>query len=186
MDQKKLLDELSGNLKKAERHVEAEFSTIHSGKASAAMVESLQVDSYGSKSRIRDVASIATPDARTIAIQPWDRGLLRAIEKAIIVANIGFAPAVDGDKIRCTIPEMSRERRTELAKRASTMAESGKVQARAARREAMDLVRALQKSGALSEDEAKRCEKDIQKLTDDSIAAIGNAFIRKEKELMTV
>ncbi|MDR2668100.1 MAG: ribosome recycling factor [Puniceicoccales bacterium] len=186
MNYKQLLEELDDGLKKAERHVDAEFATVHSGKASSSMVDSVFVDAYGTKSRIRDIGAITTPDARTISIQPWDKGLSRAIEKAILLANIGLTPVVDADRVRCLVPEMSRERRLELVKRAHTMAESGRVQARTARRELMDRVKALQKAGALPEDDAKRCEKDIQKRTDDAIGAINAALAKKEKELMTV
>ena len=186
MNSKQLLEELDAGLKNAERHVDAEFATVHSGKASSSMVDSVFVEVYGARSRIRDIAAITTPDARTISIQPWDKGVSRAIEKAILMANIGLTPVVDADRIRCLVPEMSRERRLEMVKRASTMAESGRVQARTARRDVMERVRALQKSGALSEDDAKRCEKDIQKRTDDAIGIINAALAKKEKELMTV
>jgi ribosome recycling factor len=186
MDLKKVLEELDAGLKNAERHVDAEFATVHSGKASASMVDSVFVEVYGTRSRIRDIAAITTPDARTVSIQPWVKGLSRAIEKAIHTANIGLTPVVDADRIRCLVPEMSRERRVEMTKRASARAESGRVQARTARRDVIERVKAMQKSGTISEDDAKRCEKDIQKRTDDAIGAINGAFSKKEKELMTI
>jgi ribosome recycling factor len=186
MDQKQILEELDRGLRKAELHAAGEFATVHAGKASPLMLDSVQVDVYGTMSRIRDIAAITTPDARTVAIQPWDRGTFRAIEKAILLANIGFTPVVDADRIRCIVPEMSRERRQELVKLVSTMAEAARVSVREARRKALESLRSSWKTGVLSEDDEKRCEKEAQKRTDGAIATIGSAFEKKEKELMTV
>ncbi|MDR0679207.1 MAG: ribosome recycling factor [Puniceicoccales bacterium] len=186
MDGTQILAELDDDLKKAVRHVEMEFATVHAGKASPFLVDSLEVEVYGVKSRIRDIAALTTPDARTIVIQPWDRGATKAIEKAILTANLGFTPVVEADKIRCPLPEMSRERRLELVKRVSGMAEAGRITARTVRREALERAKALQKAGALSEDDMKRLEKEVQKRTDGAIGAVGGAFEKKEKELLTL
>jgi ribosome recycling factor len=186
MEQEKILVEVREHLRGAVQHVAGEFATVHAGKATAAMVEGVAVEAYGTTSRLRDLASITTPDARTIAIQPWDRGTTRAIEKGILLANLGFTPIVDADRIRCIVPELSGERRQELAKRTATMAETGRVSVRAVRRTAMDQLRDRQRAGALSEDDLKRLEKEVQKLTDDAIAEINGALERKEKELLTV
>ncbi|MDR2664553.1 MAG: ribosome recycling factor [Puniceicoccales bacterium] len=186
MDERQILAELDGGLKKAERHVETEFAAIHAGKASPALVDSLEVEIYGAKSRIRDIAAVTTPDARTIAIQPWDRGTGKAIEKAILLANLGFTPVAEAERIRCTLPEMSRERRQEMVKKAAALAEAGRVAVRNARRDALEQVKAQQKAGTFSEDDKKRLEKEVQKRTDGSIGAIGAAFEKKEKELLTV
>ncbi|MDR0340317.1 MAG: ribosome recycling factor [Puniceicoccales bacterium] len=185
MDEKQILAQLDDDLKKVVRHVETEFATIHAGKASPSLVDSLEVEIYGAKSRIRDISALTTPDARTIMIQPWDRGTAKAIEKAILVANLGFTPVVEADKIRCVLPEMSLERRREMVKRVAAMAEAGRVSARTARREALERAKALQKAGAFSEDDVKRLEKEVQKRTDGTIGTIGSAFEKKEKELLT-
>ncbi|MDR3317158.1 MAG: ribosome recycling factor [Puniceicoccales bacterium] len=179
------LAELKEQLRKAIHFMEMEFATVHSGKATAAMVESVTVEAYGAPVRLRDISAIITPDARTISIQPWDRGTLRAIERAIQLANIGFNPIVDADRIRCVLPEMSLERRQELVKRTAAMAETGRISVRAVRREVLERLKALQKKGLLSEDELKRLEKDVQRAVDDAIGEIGNLLAKKEKELLT-
>ena len=186
MEREKSLEELKEHLKIAVHHVSAELATVHAGKAMASMVDGVAVDAYGTTSRLRDLAAITIPDARTIAIQPWDRGTTRAIEKAILVANLGFTPIVDADRIRCVIPEMSRERRQELAKRTAAMAETGRVAVRGVRRNALDRLKAQQKDGALSEDGFKRLEKEVQRLTDDAIGEINGLLEKKEKELLAV
>jgi ribosome recycling factor len=136
--------------------------------------------------RIKDVAAVTTPDPRTIQIQPWDKGSLKPIEKAILSANIGLNPAVDGMTIRCNIPEMSRERRQDLAKVANTMAEEGRISVRGIRRDTLEVLKKGQKAGEISEDELKRLEKDVQKLTDNSIGDIDGALDKKISELMKV
>ncbi len=169
-------------MKKAIDHTLHEFSTIHTGKASPAMVEGVMVDAYGSQMRIKDCAAISTPDSRMIVIQPWDAGLVKAIEKGIQIANIGFNPMIDGKIVRVPLPEMSRERRAEFVKVAHKMAEEGKVHIRNVRR---DMIEVLKKA-KLPEDENKRVEKEIQTLTDKAIKDIGDHVASKEKELLTV
>ncbi len=171
-------------MQKALEHTRHEFNALHTGKASPAMVESVLVDVYGSSSRLRDIAAITTPDARMIVIQPWDRGLASEIEKGIRKANIGLNPSTEGAVIRCPVPEMSKQRRTELVKVSEGIAEHGRVGVRAARKEAMDVIKHLEKEGVISEDDLKRLEKDIQKHTDRSIADIAKLLEDKEKELM--
>jgi ribosome recycling factor len=169
-------------MKKAVDHTLQEFSAIHTGKATPSMVESVMVEAYGTQMRLRDCAAITTPDARLIQIQPWDVGVIKAIEKGIQAANLGFNPIVDGKIVRVPLPEMSRERRQEFAKAAHRMAEDGRVQIRNARRDGLEAV----KKAKLPEDEGKRVEKDIQTLTDRVIAEINEALARKEKELLSV
>lgn len=173
-------------MKKALDHTINEFNSLHTGKASPAMVETVQIDVYGSSMRIMDVAAITTPDARMIVIQPWDKGTLQAVEKGIIAANIGLNPSIDGHIIRCPIPEMSRERRKELAKVASTMAEDGRIGVRAARRDAMDALKKCHKDGSISEDDLRLYEKDVQKETDRANDSIAKSLEEKEKELLAV
>jgi ribosome recycling factor len=180
------LTEMQTRMKKAVDHTLHEFSSIHTGKASPSMVEGVTVDAYGSQMRIKDCAAITTPDARLIQIQPWDKGLTKAIEKAILMANIGLNPAVDGHVVRVPLPELSRERRQEFVKVANRMAEEGRVHVRNIRRDALDALKKAQKDGKISEDDLKRFEKDVQTATDKMIKEINDHLAKKEKELLAV
>jgi ribosome recycling factor len=186
METEKILKEFKVTMDKTIVHTQNEFSSLHTGKASTTMVENLVADVYGSTMRIREIAAITTPDARTIQIQPWDKSSVHSIEKAILVANIGLTPVTQGTSIRCTIPEMSGERRKELVKVANTMAEEGRIAIRAIRRDALEIFKKLQKDGAIGEDDLKRLEKEIQKLTDNAIADIQKSLEIKEKDLLKV
>ncbi len=180
------LAEAQARMKKAVEHTLHEFSTIHTGKASPAMVESVMVEAYGSMMPLKGCAAITTPDPRMIQIQPWDKGLTRAIEKALQMANIGVNPVVDGQVIRLPFPELSKERRQEFVKTAHRLAEEGRVAVRHVRRDAMEATKKLKKDGKISEDDEKRLEKDVQVATDKSIKDIDTALAHKEKDLMTV
>ena len=173
---------------KAVDHVLNEFNSLHTGKASPGMVEHIvvKVESYGSSMPIRDIAAVTTPDSRTIVIQPWDKGVLKDIERAIQEANLGINPVSDGGIVRLPIPELSGDRRLELVKVANQMAEEGRISVRGARRDAMEAIKKLQKDSDISEDDAKRHEKDIQDETDLSINQINSNLSEKEKELTTV
>ena len=173
-------------MKKAVDFTLHEFSTIHTGKASPAMVEGVMVEAYGSLMRLKECAAISTPDPRMIQVQPWDKGLIRAVEKAIQQANLGINPIVDGGLIRLPLPDLSKERRLEFVKMTHKFAEEGRVNIRHARRDAMEAVKKAQKDGKVSEDESKRLEKDIQALTDKTIKDIDTHLAHKEKELTTV
>ncbi|MCG8524736.1 MAG: ribosome recycling factor [Opitutales bacterium] len=186
MNPEEVLKTLEKEMKKAVDHAAHEFSTLHTGKASPSMVENIQAEVYGSPMRIKDVAAITTPDARMILIQPWDQGAVKAVEQAIIVANIGLNPAVDGQKIRVPIPELSRERRESLVKNAHKMAEDGRIGVRAARHHAMDALKVAAKEGGISEDDQKRAEKEVQRRTDHYNQEIAKILDSKEKELMQV
>jgi len=180
------LTEAQTRMKKAVEHTLHEFSTIHTGKASPAMVESIQVEAYGSMMPLKGCAAITTPDPRMIQVQPWDKGLLRAIEKALQMANIGVNPVVDGSLIRLPFPDLSRERRQEFVKTAHRLAEEGRVSVRHIRRDAMEGAKKLKKDGKISEDDEKRLEKDVQAATDKAIKDIDASLAAKEKELLTV
>jgi len=180
------LTDAQARMKKAVEHTQHEFATIHTGKASPAMVESVQVEAYGSMMPLKGCAAITTPDPRMIQIQPWDKGLLRAIEKALQMANIGVNPVVDGALIRLPFPDLSRERRQEFVKTANRLAEEGRVSVRHIRRDAMEAAKKLKKDGKISEDDEKRLEKDVQAATDKSIKDIDTSLAAKEKELLTV
>ncbi|MBE7537115.1 MAG: ribosome recycling factor [Opitutaceae bacterium] len=177
-----ILSETQGRMKKAIEHTLHEFSTIHTGKASPGMVESVMVEAYGSTMRLKECAAISTPDPRTIVIQPWDKGLAQAVIKGIQTANLGFNPTMDGGIVRIPLPEMSRERRQEFVKVANRLAEEGRVHVRNIRRDAIEST----KKARLPEDESKRLEKDIQNATDKAIADINQHLVSKEKELTTV
>jgi ribosome recycling factor len=177
-----LLADAQSKMKKAVDHTLHEFASIHTGKATPAMVDSVMVDAYGSQMRLKECAAITTPDARMIVIQPWDASLTKAIEKAIQVANLGFNPVVDGKVVRVPLPDMSRERRIEFVKTASRLAEEGRVHVRNIRRDVMEAV----KRGKFPEDETKRLEKDVQAATDKAIKDISDHFAAKEKDLLAV
>lgn len=177
-----IIDETQAKMKKTLDHTLHEFSTIHTGKANPTMLEGVMIDAYGSQMRLKECAAITTPDAHMIVVQPWDRGLVKAIEKGIQTANLGFNPSVDGNLIRVPLPQMSRERRQEFVKVAHRMAEEGRVHVRNVRRDVLESV----KKAKLPEDEAKRLEKEIQAITDKSIAEIATHLANKEKELLAV
>jgi ribosome recycling factor len=177
-----ILNDAQTRMKKAVDHTLHEFSSIHTGKATPTMVEGVMVEAYGSQMRLKECAAISTPDARMIQIQPWDASLSKAIGKAIIDANLGFNPIVDGKVIRVPLPDMSRERRQEFVKTAHRLAEEGRVHIRNVRRDAIESV----KKAKLPEDDSKRIEKEIQTATDKSIAEINTHLAAKEKDLLTV
>jgi ribosome recycling factor len=163
-------------------HTLHEFSSIHTGKATPAMVETVLVEAYGTRTPLKQCAAISTPDARLIQIQPWDTSLIKDIIKGIQEANLGFNPIPDGKVIRIPLPDMSKERRLEFVKNAHRLAEEGRVHVRNVRRDVMESV----KKAKLPEDEAKRLEKDIQAATDASIKSIADHLAHKEKDLLTV
>ena len=181
-----IINDMQAKMKNALDRTLHEFGQIRTGKASPTMVEGVMVEAYGSMMRLKECAAISTPDARQIYIQPWDKGITQAIAKAIQTANLGLNPAVDGGNVRVPLPELSRERRQEFVKRASVMAEEGRVQVRNIRHGAMDALKKAQKDGKISEDDLKRFEKEVQAATDKTIKDIGDNLAKKEKELTTM
>ncbi|MCB1124299.1 MAG: ribosome recycling factor [Verrucomicrobiae bacterium] len=181
-----ILDDTNSSMAKAVDHTKHEFSTLHTGKASPSMVENVMVEAWGSSMRLREMAAITTPDSRTIQIQPWDKSVIQAIEKAIQTANLGLNPSVDGPIIRVPIPELSGQRRQELVKVAHRMAEEGRISVRHARKDALDLLKDAKKDGDVSEDDFKRWEKEVQTCTDKYVADIDNFLKAKEHELQQV
>ena len=180
------ITEMNQKMAKAVEHTLHEFNSLHTGKASPTMVENLQVDVYGSMMRLKEIAAITTPDARMIQVQPWDKSAIKAIEKAIQTSNLGINPAVDGAVIRLPLPDLSRERRQELAKVCQRMAEDGKVSIRHARRDALDALKSAQKDAEITEDDLKRLEKEVQQQHDRYIKDLDQHLQSKEKELMAV
>jgi len=176
-----ILTDAQTKLKKAVDYTLHEFASIHTGKATPTMVEGVMVEAYGSQMRLKECAAITTPDARMIQVQPWDASLVKAVEKAIQMANLGFNPMVDGKIVRIPLPDMSRERRQEFVKTAHRLAEEGRVHVRNGRRDALE----ASKKAKLPEDDSKRLEKDIQAATDKAIRDINDHLAAKEKELLT-
>lgn len=163
-----------------------QFSGIRTGKASPALVENISVQYYGAPTRLREIAGIATPEARLIVITSYDPNALPDIEKAILAANLGITPINDGRVIRVPIPELNEERRNELIKLARRMSEEMRVAVRNVRREANDAIKALQKKAAITEDDRDRGMEDIQKGTDDYIGKIDAALKNKEADVLEV
>lgn len=179
------IDNAAAQMEKAIAHLETGLAKIRAGKASTQMLDGIFVDYYGASTPLTGVASINTPDARTIAIQPWEKQMLGIIEKAIFASNIGLTPMNDGQIIRINIPPLTEERRKDLVKQAKAEAEHAKVSIRNARRDANEAIKKLQKDG-LAEDVAKGAEANIQHLTDSYIVKADKHLEVKEKEIMTV
>lgn len=172
-------------MKKAINHLEAELIKIRAGKANPQMLDNLVVDYYGSPMPINQVANISVMDARTLTIQPWEKNMLQPIERAIINGNIGVTPQNDGVIIRLFLPPLTEERRKELVKKCQAEGEHSKIAVRNIRRDAIEGIKKMQKSG-LSEDAAKDSEADIQQVTDKFISLIDKHLASKEKEIMAV
>lgn len=166
--------------------LEHSFNTLRTGRATPALFDNLKVDYYGSLTPLNQTANISVPEARLVVIQPWDKSTLGLIEKAILASDLGFNPSNDGKVIRINIPPLTEERRKELAKTAKSTAEQSRVSCRNIRRDANDEMKKAQKAGDLTEDDLKKGEADIQKLTDGYIAKIDTLLQAKEKEIMEV
>ena len=163
-----------------------EFSSVRTGKASPALVEGIEVDAYGSVMKLKQLALISTPEPRLIVIQPFDASTIKPIEKAINESKIGITPSVDGKLIRLPVPELSEERRKDLVKTLKNMAEETRVRMRADRRHAMETAKKMQKEGALTEDNLKSAETQIQKLTDKFVADVDAQLVAKEGDIMKI
>jgi len=182
---KKQITDTKALMDKAIDHCESELQKIRAGKANPAMLDDVYVDYYGSPTPLSQVGNVNTPDARTIVIQPWEKSLLQAIEKAIKEANLGLNPQNDGVIIRINVPPLTEERRRDLVKKAKAEAETGKIAIRNLRKDANEKIRKLKTEG-VSEDEMKAGEAEIQKLTDAYIIKVDQHSEAKEKDIMTV
>jgi ribosome recycling factor len=180
-----ILEDTRDSMQKALNHLETELVKIRAGKASPQMLEGLTVDYYGTPTALNQVANVSAMDARTLTIQPWEKNMLQPIERAIINANLGVTPQNDGNIIRLFMPPLTEERRREFVKRAGGEGEQSKVAIRSIRREAIEMIKKLQKDG-LSEDEAKDAEKEIQDITDKHTVLVEKHLAAKEKEIMSV
>lgn len=172
-------------MQKAVDHTASELVKIRAGKAMPNMLDGILVNYYGSPTPIHQVSSITTPDARTLSIKPWERNLISEIEKAIVNSDLGLAPQNNGEIIILTVPPLTEERRKSLVKQVKNECENGKISIRTVRKDTNDALRKLQKEGA-SEDEVKRAEDNVQKLTDTYSAKIDEQFAKKEAEVMKV
>lgn len=171
-------------MKKSIDSVAADFASVRAGRANAAVLDRISVDYYGTPTPIQQIASISTPDARSLLIQPWDGSVLKGIEKAILASDLGINPQNDGRAIRLVFPQLTEERRKELAKQVKKYAEESKVAVRNIRRDAMEKFKAQKKKSEITEDDLKIVEKDMQKLTDDYIKEVDKIAAKKEQELM--
>ncbi len=184
LDTNKLISDSKAHMQKAVDHLEVELTKIRAGRANPSMLDVVHVDYYGTSTPIAQIASITTPDARSLAIQPWEKTMIAPIEKAIMAANLGFTPQNDGTIVRINIPALTEERRKELVKKTKAEVEHSKVGIRTARREANELLKKEAKS--VPEDVAKGIEDQIQKITDQFIAIADKHLEAKEKEIMTI
>lgn len=176
--------EFEAKMKKTTEILSEQFDAVRAGKANPAVLDRITVDYYGSPTPIQQVASISTPDARSLLIQPWDGSVLKGIEKAILASDLGINPQNDGRSIRLVFPQLTEERRKELAKQVKKYGEEAKVAVRNIRRDAMEKFKAQKKKSEITEDDLKIIEKDMQKLTDDYIKEVDKIAANKEKELM--
>ena len=173
-------------MKKSIESVAGDFAAVRAGRANASVLNRIMVDYYGTPTPIQQVASVGSPDPRTLVVTPWDATCLRSIEKAILESDLGINPQNDGKCLRLGFPQLTEERRKDLVKQIHKYAEGGKVAIRNIRRDAMDNFKKQQKNSEITEDEMKMVEKDLQKLTDDSCKDIDKLLENKEKELMSV
>lgn len=183
---KEIVGNVSDKMDTTVSFLEEDFKTYRVGKANPSILNGVMVNYYGTDTPISQVASISVPDARTIAIQPWERSMIGPIEKAIMNANLGFTPQNNGEVVRCPIPPLTEERRKDLIKKAKAAGENAKVAVRNARRDGVDALKKAEKAGDFSEDVQKEGEDEIQKVTDVKIKSIDAIVSAKEKEIMTV
>jgi len=171
---------------KALDHLVEEFGAVRAGRANAKVLDRITVEYYGSETPLNGVATISTPDARTLVIQPWDTSLLKEIQKSIQASDLGINPQNDGKVIRLIFPQLTEERRKDLTKQVKKYAEEAKVAMRNIRRDGMDYIKKLKKNSEITEDDQKKAEKDLQDLLDKYIKQADEALAAKEKELMSI
>ena len=171
---------------KALNHLEEEFGAVRAGRANPKVLDRIVVEYYGSETPLNGVATISSPDARTLVIQPWDTKLLKDIQKAIQTSDLGINPQNDGRVIRLTFPQLTEDRRKDLVKQVKKYAEDAKVAMRNIRRDGMDYVKKLKKASEITEDDQKKAEKDLQDLLDKMTKKVDAAYAAKEKELMAI
>jgi len=180
------LDDIKRRMQGALASLKTELSGLRTGRASASLVDHVQVDAYGTHMPLNQLATVSVPEPRLLSVQVWDRSMVHAVEKGISAANLGLTPQTEGAVIRLRIPELNEERRKELVKVAHKYAEAARVAIRHVRRDAMDVLKKLEKDlHTMSEDEHKRQSEQVQKATDQAISDVDHALAAKEKEIMT-
>ena len=182
----KYAQEAKKGMDKTVDHLKGELSRLRVGRASAAMLESVRVEAYGNDVPIKEVAALGVPDAKTLTVQPWDKGLFGAIEKGILAANLGLTPINDGKIIRINMPPMTEDRRKDFVKQIKKLGEEAKVAVRNSRRDALDAARRNKDADGATDDTIRGLEKDVQKLTDLTVQEIDKTVEHKSKEVMTL
>ena len=180
------INELKRRMQGATQALKHELNVLRTGRASASMLEPVQVDAYGTHMPLNQLATVSVPEPRMISVQVWDKTMVKAVEKAIIDSNLGLSPATEGQVLRLRIPELNEDRRKDLVKVAHKYAEAARVAVRHVRRDGLDLVKKLEKGHEISEDDQERLSVEVQKATDGTIAEIDQLLAAKEKEILTV
>ena len=178
--------EFSKKMDKTLTHLAEDFDAVRAGRANPKVLDRITVEYYGQETALNGVATISSPDARSLVIQPWDTSLLKEIQKAIQLSDLGITPQNDGKVIRLIFPQLTEERRKELTKQVKKYAEDAKVAMRNVRRDGMDYVKKLKKNSEITEDDQKKAEKDLQDMLDKYIKKVDDALAAKEKELMAI
>src|SRR5258706_14332626 len=179
-------DELIRRMKGADSTLRGEFAGLRTGRASPALLDPVHVEAYGNQVPINQVGTISTPEPRMLTVQVWDKGLAKAVDKAIRDANLGLNPQMDGQLLRIPLPELNEERRKELAKLASKYAEAARIAVRNVRRDGMDHLKRLEKEHGISEDQHRKLADELQKMTDENVREIDQALQAKDQEIMHV
>ena len=186
MEKEKLIETLNNRMSGALKVLDNELKGLRTGRASANLLDPVMVDAYGSKLPLAQVATVSTPDARTIAVQVWDKGMIKAVEKGIVDCNLGLNPMADGQLIRLPIPPLNEERRKDLVKLAHKYGENTKVSIRNIRRDGNEDLKKLEKDNIIAKDEHHSLAEEIQKLTDDYISKVDTSVKHKEQEVLTI
>lgn len=186
MEKSQLMNDLTSKMEASLRVLDNELKGLRTGRASVNLLDPVMVEAYGSRMALSQVATISTPDAKTISVQVWDKGMVKAVEKAITEANLGLNPASDGQLIRLPLPPLSEERRKDLVKLAHKYGENTKIAVRNVRRDGMDVLKKLEKDNVIGKDEHHSLSEDVQKLTDNFVAKIDAAVRQKEQEILTI
>ena len=180
------INELKRRMQGAVASLKHELGGLRTGRASASMLEPVQVEAYGSHMPLNQVATVSVPEPRLLSVQVWDKSMVKAVEKAIVDSNLGLTPATEGQVIRLRIPELNQDRRKELVKVAHKYTEAARVAVRHVRRDGLDVLKKLEKEHKISQDDEKRLSNDVQKATDGTITEIDQLLATKEKEILTV
>lgn len=180
------INDLKRRMQGATQSLKHELGGLRTGRASASMLEPVQVEAYGSHMPLSQLATVSVPEPRLISVQVWDRSMVHAVEKAIVNSNLGLSPATEGQVLRLRIPELNEERRKDLVKVAHKYAEAARVAVRHVRRDGLDMLKKLEKKGEMSEDDQTRLAAEVQKVTDSVIGEVDQLLAAKEKEILTV